>query len=217
GRMQFLDLLKRLQASQASQLKTAQFALRHKSFDEDLFSCILEELEMATTSFNVKINILFFLETLCEVAKRSGHEAYIHMVQRDLTQVIQAVAPSGLQGTANVAQTRVFLRKMKEKKFIDEEVYTQHEEKLQAREEAGQVPSSESAATEDIKISREDILRRIEEDRERHKRLREFLWLVPAGDPQLEFSDAWEATSDLNDDDQATMRDELALCASSQS
>lgn len=58
------------------------------------------------TTFNAKINILYFLETLCDVAKRSGCQAYISMVQRDLKQIIDQVAPPGHQGTANVAQTR---------------------------------------------------------------------------------------------------------------
>lgn len=50
GRLQFLDLLRRLQASQSSQLRTAQFAIRYKDLDEDLFSCILEELDTVMSS-----------------------------------------------------------------------------------------------------------------------------------------------------------------------
>jgi CTD kinase subunit gamma len=106
---------------------------------------------------------------------------------------------------------------MKEKNYIDSAVYAENDEMLQAREEAGFNEASAHAITQEgVKISREDILRRIEEDRERHKRLRESLWVVPAGDPQLEFDDAWERTSDLNEDDEAIMRDEAALCVSSQ-
>ncbi|WFD36782.1 glycerol kinase, partial [Malassezia cuniculi] len=89
-------------------------------------------------------------------------------------------------------------------------------------------------------IPRSDILRRIEEDRERHKQLREESWKlppmtymadlvsenpVPAGirseagkdtycTPDavtLEFEQTWETTSDLNDDDVEVIREETAL------
>jgi hypothetical protein len=44
-RMRFITLLKGLNASQASALKAAQLALKHKDMLEDLHSCILEQLE----------------------------------------------------------------------------------------------------------------------------------------------------------------------------
>lgn len=62
--------------------------------------------DIVKTSFNAKVNILYFLETLCDTAKRTGCEAYIAMVQRDLRQIVDQVAPAGHQGTANIAQTR---------------------------------------------------------------------------------------------------------------
>lgn len=50
GRLQFLELLRKLSASQQSQLKTAHFAIRHRDLDEDLYSCVLEELEQVPPS-----------------------------------------------------------------------------------------------------------------------------------------------------------------------
>lgn len=58
------------------------------------------------TTFNHKINILYFLETLCETAQRAGCLNYIAMTQRDLPRIIEEVSPPGTEGTANVAQTR---------------------------------------------------------------------------------------------------------------
>lgn len=85
-------------------------------------------------------------------------------------------------------------------------------------------------------------MRRIEEDRERHKRLRERRWVQPIahnppaiplsttallshmpltdkGDPEFEdvgpdaeFEKDWETTSDWNEDDDEACREEYELC-----
>lgn len=88
-------------------------------------------------------------------------------------------------------------------------------------------------------LSRHDIFKRIEEDRERHKRLRERRWVQPIshnpstylppqlasfmpltddGDGQeeltidIEFENEWETTSDWNEDDDDAAREENMLC-----
>lgn len=61
-------------------------------------------------------------------------------------------------------------------------------------------------------ISRTDkkaIEQRIEEDRERNKRLRESVWAVH-GDDEEELNRLWEETSDLCDEDYALGREEMA-------
>jgi len=44
-RLRFTQLLQNLNASVTSANKTAQYALRYKDMDEDLHSCIIEQLE----------------------------------------------------------------------------------------------------------------------------------------------------------------------------
>lgn len=83
-------------------------------------------------------------------------------------------------------------------------------------------------------LSRDEIVRRIEEDRERHKRLREKRWVqtipptsFPIQNPayalavfaegdrlpmDIEFENEWENTSDWNEDDDEIVREEMALC-----
>lgn len=46
ARLAFTDLLRRLNASVQSATKCAQFAIRYKDLSEDLYSCIVEELEL---------------------------------------------------------------------------------------------------------------------------------------------------------------------------
>jgi CTD kinase subunit gamma len=103
-------------------------------------------------------------------------------------------------------------------------------------QKASMLPSStgHSSTLPAKPMARDDIFRRIEEDRERHKRLREKRWVqpvsqnynpttyrlasfMPLGNDEgmgvdLEFDDAWETTSDWNEDDDDAIREETELC-----
>src|SRR5947207_15993452 len=99
GRLQFLDQLRHLSASQSSSLKLSQFALKHRALHEDFYSCILEELN--ATSLNDKVNIFFFLQTLLEQSERTKFRAYPDMIRRDLERIVNDVAPVD-GGAANI-------------------------------------------------------------------------------------------------------------------
>lgn len=92
------------------------------------------------------------------------------------------------------------------------------------------------------RLSRNEVIKRIEEDRERHKRLRERRWVQPVsntptsqlpalasflplhentGDQNsdqpdmpldIEFENEWETTSDWNEDDEEATVQETNLC-----
>lgn len=51
------------------------------------------------------------------------------------------------------------------------------------------------------RLDKKQIEQRIEEDRERHKRLRESIWAVPTESADAEMWKMWDETSDLGDDD----------------
>ena len=59
------------------------------------------------------------------------------------------------------------------------------------------------------RLDRKQIEERLEEDRERHKRLRESMWAVPKG-PDAEMWRLWEETSDLGEDDHLMGEEEQA-------
>jgi CTD kinase subunit gamma len=103
GRLQFLDQLRHLSASQSSSVKLAQFALKHRALHEDFYSCILEEL--TSTSLNDKVNIFFFLETLVEQSARTRFRPYADMVGRDLERIVSDVAPLD-GGAANIPSAK---------------------------------------------------------------------------------------------------------------
>lgn len=50
-RMRFTSQLQHLNASVTSSQKAAQYAIKYKDMDEDLHSCILEQLEKVCTTF----------------------------------------------------------------------------------------------------------------------------------------------------------------------
>lgn len=63
------------------------------------------------------------------------------------------------------------------------------------------VNSRGGTAVSGQRLDRKQIEQRLEEDRERHKRLRESIWAVPTDTADAEMWKMWEETSDLGDDD----------------
>lgn len=67
----------------------------------------------------------------------------------------------------------------------------------------------ESAVEPPRRLDKRQIEERIEEDRERHKRLRESIWAVPKGQ-DAEMWRLWDETSDLGEDDHLMGEEEQA-------
>ena len=60
-RMRFTSQLQHLNASVTSSQKAAQYAIKYKDMDEDLHSCILEQLEKV----NINLLISIYSITTC--------------------------------------------------------------------------------------------------------------------------------------------------------
>ncbi|ERS96388.1 hypothetical protein HMPREF1624_07298 [Sporothrix schenckii ATCC 58251] len=279
-RVRFSAQLQNLNASVNSAQKAAAYALKYKDMDEDLHSCIIEQLEKPQTALNKRANIMYFIQHFLELAQREGHNDYVGMIQRDIIRVVDAVAPESGQGAANVKVVRRVLQGLQQKGFLEAQAVTEIEEVLKEREtdllspvhagtegagglangEArgasgapsgergsgdvmdvdGQPPSQtvpsrrhngrgggsggtdhggggdgsgagggESAVEPPRRLDKRQIEERIEEDRERHKRLRESIWAVPKG-RDAEMWRLWEETSDLGEDDHLMGEEEEA-------
>ncbi|EEB06110.1 domain kinase I gamma subunit [Schizosaccharomyces japonicus yFS275] len=205
GRLTFLQLLRRLSASQLSQLKPAQFAVRHRELEEDLYSCIREAMESGT--FNMRVNIMYFLETLCDMCRQNNIEgSYVEMIGRDIAKLVGSVVPPGQVGAANAPEVRKVLESMHTKRLLSDEQWEEANAVLQ-KNAAAQIQDGDSVEKTAV-FSREDILRRMEEDRERHKRLRETFWAVDS--PEEEWQQTWASLPALNDHDLEKIRDEYA-------
>ncbi|KAK7691384.1 hypothetical protein QCA50_004783 [Cerrena zonata] len=243
-RMQFLNLLKRLTASQQSIQKVVGYALKYfSSCGEDLWDCIIEECQKG--SINNRINILYFLDSLCEsslLAKARPHSSkekhpnssyYVDYVSRDLTKIVEYVVPQGRQGLPNLMSTRQILESWRSKRVVDPAKASEVLATLESRKDS----VDPSADPRQMILPRQEVFKRIEEDRERHKRLRERRWVQPVshnlpnqallasfmpltddGDGEgeltldIEFENDWETTSDWNEDDDDAAHDENELC-----
>ena len=142
-------------------MKVAQFAIKQKHLDEDLFSCVTEEIN--STSLNERVNILYFLEALCREARRSGALSYVDMVEKDIDAIVEAVAPSNRDGSANIGTVRQVMGHFRDGDLLQKTTIERVESSLANRE------VSEGAADSQVEsvFSKEDILKRMDQDRER--------------------------------------------------
>ena len=229
-RLRFTNLLSHLSASSTASLKCAHYALKYRDMDEDLHSCILENLER--NNINNRANIMYFLGVFCEMALKEDYRNWVDMIARDMPRIVNAVAVSG----ANVKVVRRVTTEMGSKGALKVEIVEEIEEKLKGIEEKATgrfLEDEEEAEMPDVapegeergdgairseiqsqkatprmnqgqkqhpKVDKRVIEQRIEEDRERNKRLRESVWAV-SGDDADELEKMWEEGSDVGPDD----------------
>ncbi|KAF2686268.1 CTD kinase subunit gamma [Lentithecium fluviatile CBS 122367] len=209
-RMRFTSLLSHLSASHTSHTKAAVFALKNREMDEDLHSCILEQLER--NSMNNRANIMYFIETMCEMARKEGVLEFVRMMQRDIMRVVDAVVPLDGTGAANVRVVRKVLQALQQKSILEPDTVRELDAVLKSRDIAPShpfiaddstpsgTPGSKHTRNGNARLDKRQIEQRIEEDRERHKRARESIWAVP-GDDAEEMEKLWEEASEIGEDD----------------
>jgi len=278
-RIQFISNLKKLNASQQSIQKCVGYALKYyPRCGEDLWSCIIDECRDG--SLNTRINVLYLLDTLCESSFQTSNNDraqgrsisngtyYVDYISRDLDKIVEHVVPDSKDGLMNIQSTSQILENWRIKRIIDAKSVENAIAVLENRKESIQqvvikAHGSRSGASQPV-ISRNEVVKRIEEDRERHKRLRERRWVqqidrsehnaqtlasfLPFPQPliqldadesqvamevddsseardsqgpvlpiDIEFENAWETTSDWNEDDVEAVTEEDALCFSDKS
>ncbi|KAI9815507.1 MAG: hypothetical protein M1827_002641 [Pycnora praestabilis] len=222
-RMRFTSQLQHLNASATSSQKAASYALRYREMDEDLHSCILEQLER--NSMNTRANIMYFIEHLCDMAQQQNHLDFVRMMQRDILRVVDAVAPEDGSGAANVKVVRRVLNGLQQKAILLPETLVEIEACLKERDtlpahpalspgpmngQSGNtsITTPQSGRPNGIgRLDKRQIEQRIEEDRERHKRLRESIWAVNADD-DAEFDRMWDEVSEVGEDDYLAAKEE---------
>jgi CTD kinase subunit gamma len=178
-------------------------------------------------SMNNRANIMFFIEHLCDMAARENHPDYVRMMQRDILRVVDAVAPEDGSGAANIKVVRKVLSGLQNKDFLLAQTVAEIEECLKERDTLPDAVGLSSPLKEDVemevrdvsvqtpkvktngvRLDKKQIEQRIEEDRERHKRLREHIWAVPLGGEELEFEKLWGESSDLSEDEEVMGEEE---------
>ncbi|KAF4600148.1 hypothetical protein EYR40_007259 [Pleurotus pulmonarius] len=204
-------------------------------------------------SINSRINILYFLDSLCETCllvkshastigydqqqKSSSSNRYVDFVQRDLSKIVEYVVPEGRQGLPNLSSTKQ-VRFFSYPQVIDNIMGQLDTRRFDSSTGAAETSTATSSRSSTTHLPRGEIFKRIEEDRERHKRLRERRWVqpisftplalasfLPLDEPEatssdkngplpidVEFENDWETTSDWNEDDDEAAMEENDLC-----
>ncbi|KAG0255089.1 hypothetical protein BG011_005331 [Mortierella polycephala] len=149
----------------------------------------------------MRMNIFYVLDSICHQSYKADFHGYMELIQRNLVKIIECVTPSGPKGNVNVAGTKKILETWRNRKLFPENVIEKVEKPLLSRELGANAPASSETG-----FSKDDILKRMDEDRERHKRIREEIWIRPADeDPEAEFLQNWDEVSDIDDVDYENM------------
>jgi CTD kinase subunit gamma len=252
ARLQFIKSLQRLNASAEANENAAKFLVKVSDLSEDLYSCVLEELDKS--AFNVRLNIFYFLETVlcdCNVPQIRDFQQWI---ARDMDIIYDKVVPATRLGLVNFSASGMVLSVINDK--IDEPTRLRLKELIHKREEL--LERERSSAPESIPtvrepdvslidasltgddnnnnnntlgrsqitdsrgrtnggdISREEVLRRMDEDRERSKRLKESLWAIDYKTNELaEFDKMWSTIGPLMELDFEQMREDNEIAQGS--
>lgn len=165
---------------------------------------------------------MYFIEQFCEMATKENHLPYVRMIQRDILRVVDAVTPSDGSGAANVKHVRRVLNGLQAKAILSSETVAEIDAGLKEREihpahleleadggaESTKDGTPRAARANGMRVDKRQIEQRIEEDRERNKRLRESMWTV-TGDDDFEYSKFWDEASDTGEDDFVGAEEEL--------
>lgn len=167
---------------------------------------------------------MYFIEHFCEMATKEDHFPYVRMMQRDILRVIDAVVPPDGTGAANVKHVRRVLQGLQNKEILSVETVAEIDAALKEREthpahldlEPEEAPDGSAVSKtgtphgskQGMRVDKRQIEQRIEEDRERNKRLRESMWAV-SGDDVAEHDKFWDEASDICEDDFIGAREEL--------
>ncbi|KAI8352120.1 CTD kinase subunit gamma CTK3-domain-containing protein [Choanephora cucurbitarum] len=194
-RLEFIELLKKVNASQQSIHKAAIYAMRHRKLSEDLYSCLVEELEQAT--LNARLNMIYVLDAIFSASQKSKFTGYIDLTRPDLPRIIHAVVANGPKGVVNIPNTQKIISNWKRKQYFEADILEEAERPL--IECASNLNPEQCATEESESMSKDDILRRMEEDRERHKRSREEIWIRPPDESKdAEFEEIWDSIDVLD-------------------
>ncbi|KAJ1949421.1 hypothetical protein FBU59_001152 [Linderina macrospora] len=192
ARLLFSNMLDNLTGAQPTIDRVSSFAVKNSSVADNLMDCILEKLDKL--SIAPRLNLLFVVDSILAASGRSTTTEWHGLVAKEVFAIVQAAIPENSSGDGNIQQARKIVNGWKRKGYFDKMLMDKIE-KLFANRVGGNTATGSG-------MRHQEILKRIEEDRERHKRHKEDLWIRPVDEPEEdELSVYLETTSDFNDAD----------------
>ncbi|KAJ2745181.1 hypothetical protein GGI20_002363 [Coemansia sp. BCRC 34301] len=197
ARLLFGNMLDNLTGAQPTIERVSGFALKHTSMADDLLECIADKLDKLQVP--PRLNLLFVIDAILISSNRASAQTWADLLKKSIVATVTAVIPSNPGGDSNVPQVRKVVSGWKRKSVFDKGVVEKLDKLLEKRGGGG---GGGSGSTNDSGMKHQEILKRIEEDRERHKRHKEDVWIRPPGElPESELEVYWDAASDFNDAD----------------
>ncbi|SJX60499.1 uncharacterized protein SRS1_10125 [Sporisorium reilianum f. sp. reilianum] len=178
-RLRFVSSLHRINASLPTIQKSLSFIVDHAShMHTELWDCIIDEFR--TSSINRRINLLFLIDAIFtdDTLTPTIRALFRKYLERDLYTLIDLAVPEGRwDALLNVPAVSKIVAAWKARFVLDRGVLEDLEVWLDVRKTAlyALSPASRSVTV----LPPNEMQRRIEEDRERHKRLRERSWILP--------------------------------------
>ncbi|KAI8812472.1 CTD kinase subunit gamma CTK3-domain-containing protein [Cladochytrium replicatum] len=175
---QFNDLLARLSGQREAVKNVTRFAHKHIQFADDLYGALVGRIR--ETDPKQRIFLLHAIDSILNYCKDAGKDEYLDLVQRDAIQVYKDVLEGEGSSSQNSEKVRKVLKIWRTRKYVTEEQYNEIENLLGyglLRDIAPQfkwLTVLLPLRTEEL--SRNDILKRMEDDREKHKKARENVW-----------------------------------------
>ncbi|TIA75119.1 hypothetical protein E3P92_00831 [Wallemia ichthyophaga] len=179
-RMALVGYLRKLNASQGSVKRAVDHLRVYSDCSGDLWKCVMQETKKG--GLNQRINILYMLDDLLcgsggDAAESTAYRSHIAAALADFIGIVVPLEPNGiinLQAAIAVLENWKLrhLFSLQEldgllKQLIDRRIeYSNHNDDTDDTQSTQRLPDKE-------------ILRRFEEDRERHKRLKEEMWVLP--------------------------------------
>ena len=178
-RLRFVSALHRVNASLPTIQKALSFIVEYgPHMHSELWECILDECKSG--SINRRMNLLFLIDAIFtdETLSPTIRTLFRHYLERDLYLLFDLAVPEGRwDALLNVPAAGKIVTAWKARFVLDQSVLEDVETLLQVRKAA---LYSMSPERRDLTLlGPSDMQRRIEEDRERHKRLRERAWILP--------------------------------------
>lgn len=209
-RIQFMKYLERLNGGYSTSTTAASYMLKYPEMQEDLYNCFVESFDKLP--MNSRLNTLYLIHTICDNLKSTrpkvinpGEEIKHHEIktkfERDLSKLVSKTVPPSYSGFINLEPAKNALDELIKQHYLDGQVILKVKNEL---ENYNFKPNNEHK----LDITTDELLKRMDEDRERAKRQKEDIWAINHDKEFAEFDKRWNSQGALTKLDYELMRED---------
>lgn len=207
----FRKLLTKLTPSTAKNEACVKFVNDFKGDLNILLKALMDEF--GRSSLNGRIKLLNFLEHCSGiVGKCEGSEEWKVLLAQNLQKFVDAAVPIQFAppSLVNIEPSRRFIRGFYNVKLIDEATCDRIVSQIDSKKHTIESLSTARQGKYSHQVTPEEVLRRMEDDRERAKKYKERDISVVLGSRE-EFDSMWDSCEKLNENDLAFMKEANAM------